>query len=98
MQNFEDNTNRHLADRYGDICEEIKRLEKIKSELRKEIIDTGEEAGYDWLVKVSEVSRSTLDKAALEILVGKKRLEKCYKVGVSKVLRVERRGDRDDYE
>ena len=72
-------TNRHLADKLGDIRPEIAALEEQAAELRERILATGAVTltGEDYLVSVRTVTRHMLNLAAVRSKLSPEDLAAC---------------------
>lgn len=80
-----DRRNMTPADELGHIREELKRLKARETELRTELLATGEASGTDYTIEIKTQERRTLDKDKLppEILED----PYYYKISTSQVLR-----------
>lgn len=78
-------SNMSPADELGHIREELKRLKARETELRTEILETGDASGTDYTIQIREQERRTLDKDKLppEILED----PYYYKTSVSQIVR-----------
>lgn len=72
-------SNRHLADRLGDIRREIAALEEQAAELRERILDTGASTltGDSFIVSVRTMTRCTLAPDAVRARLSPEDLEAC---------------------
>jgi hypothetical protein len=73
------------ADELGHIREELKRLKARETELRTEILETGDASGVEYTVEIKTQERRTLDKEKLpqEILDD----PYYYKISTSQIVR-----------
>lgn len=73
-------TNRHPADELADIRSEIQKLEKRETELREYLIGNQHDLdGDEFSVFLTKMSRTTVDRKAIEKAMGKSWLEKFLK-------------------
>ena len=70
-------SNRSLADQYGDVKARITELEEQAKELRQQILDSGETklVGDDWRVSISSGTRETLDLKVVRKFLTREQLD-----------------------
>ncbi|MFK7944217.1 MAG: hypothetical protein AB8B85_15070 [Paracoccaceae bacterium] len=65
LQQMTHRPNMTPADELGHIREELKRLKARETELRTEILETGDATGTDYTIEIKTQERRTLDKGKL---------------------------------
>jgi hypothetical protein len=84
------NSNRHPADQIADIRQQIKVLKEQETELRERLINASglDRVGDDWIAKVSEQKRHSLDQKALKNHFGAHALQPFMRESVATVLKL----------